>query len=55
MATVRCPSCGDDVVPFPLEREEESATQYVCPTCRSKLTIDVVDEYMRLEEEEASG
>lgn len=54
MATVRCPACGDDIVPFPVERDE-GATQYVCPSCRRRLTIDVVDLYLTLEEEEAAG
>lgn len=35
--------------------EEEGAAHYVCPTCRRPLTIDVVDEYLAREEEEASG
>ncbi len=54
MATVPCSSCGDDIVPLPVEREE-GATQYVCPSCRTRLTIDVVDEYLVREEEEAAG
>jgi DNA-directed RNA polymerase subunit RPC12/RpoP len=56
MATVRCPSCGDEIVPFPVEPEaDEGPTRYICPTCRNTLTIDVVDTYLALEEEEASG
>jgi transposase-like protein len=56
MATVRCPSCGDEIVPFPVEPEgDEAPTRYVCPSCRSSLTIGVVDAYLALEEEEASG
>lgn len=56
MATVRCPFCGDDIVPFPLEAgEDEGPTRYVCPSCRRQLTIGVVDEYLEREEEEASG
>ncbi len=54
MATVRCPWCGEDIQPFPLEREE-GPTLYVCPQCRRQLTIEVVDEYLALEEEEAAG
>lgn len=54
MATVRCPFCGEDIVPFPVEPEEEGATHYVCPVCRRRLTIGVVDEYLQREEEEAS-
>jgi DNA-directed RNA polymerase subunit RPC12/RpoP len=56
MATVRCPSCGDEIVPFPVEPgEDEGPTSYVCPTCRQDLPIGVVDDYLALEEEEASG
>jgi DNA-directed RNA polymerase subunit RPC12/RpoP len=56
MATIRCPSCGDEIVPLPVEAEgDEGPTSYVCPTCRRPLTIGVVDEYLALEEEEASG
>jgi DNA-directed RNA polymerase subunit RPC12/RpoP len=56
VATVRCPSCGDEIVPFPVEPDvDEGPTQYVCPACRNQLTIGVVDDYLRLEEEEASG
>jgi hypothetical protein len=55
MATVRCPSCGEEIIPFPVEREEEGPTQYLCPSCRHPLTLDVVDHYVALEEEEASG
>jgi DNA-directed RNA polymerase subunit RPC12/RpoP len=56
MATIRCPSCGDEVVPFPLERgTDEGPTSYVCPTCRSPLTIELVDEYLAREEDEAAG
>ncbi len=56
MATVRCPSCGDEIVPLPVESEDdEGPTRYVCPTCRQPLTIGVVDAYQALEEEEASG
>jgi transposase-like protein len=56
MATVRCPSCGDEIVPLPVEPEgDEGPTRYVCPSCRSPLTIGVVDAYLALEEEEASG
>jgi hypothetical protein len=55
MATVRCPFCGEDIVPFPVERAEEAPTQYVCPVCRRRLTVGVVDEYLEREEEEASG
>lgn len=54
MATVRCPSCGEEIIPFPVEREGAS-TQYLCPSCRSPLTLDVIDQYVALEEEEASG
>lgn len=54
MATVRCPSCGEEIVPLPVEREE-GPTRYVCPSCRRQLTVEVVDEYLELEEEEASG
>jgi DNA-directed RNA polymerase subunit RPC12/RpoP len=54
MATVRCPTCGEEIIPLPVEREE-SSTQYLCPSCRSPLTVDVVDQYLALEEEEASG
>lgn len=55
MASVRCPFCGDEIVPFPVERGEEVPTRYLCPTCRRQLTVDVIDEYLALEEEEASG
>jgi DNA-directed RNA polymerase subunit RPC12/RpoP len=55
MATVRCPSCGEEIIPLPVERGEEGPTQYVCPSCRHPLTLDVVDHYLALEEEEASG
>lgn len=34
---------------------DEGPTLYSCPACRRQLTIDVIDEYMRLEEEEAAG
>lgn len=54
MATVRCPSCAEEIVPLPVEREE-GPIQYLCPSCRSRLTVDVIDLYMALEEEEASG
>ena len=56
MATVRCPFCGDEIVPLPVEPEgDEGPTRYVCPSCRRRLTIGVIDEYLTLEEEEASG
>jgi DNA-directed RNA polymerase subunit RPC12/RpoP len=55
MATVRCPICGEEIIPLPVEREDSSSTQYICPSCRSPLTIDVIDQYVALEEEEASG
>jgi hypothetical protein len=55
MATVRCPSCAEEIIPFPVERAEEGPTLYVCPSCRNRLTIDVIDQYEALEEEEASG
>jgi hypothetical protein len=56
MATVRCPSCGDEIVPLPVEPEgDEGPTGYICPTCREALTVGVVDAYLALEEEEASG
>jgi len=55
MATVRCPSCGEEIIPFPVEREEEGPTRYLCPACRHPLTLDVIDLYVALEEEEASG
>lgn len=55
MATVRCPSCAEEIVPLPVERAEEGPTRYVCPSCRNQLTIDVIDLYEALEEEEASG
>lgn len=56
MASARCPSCGDEIVPLAIEpQEEEGPTRYVCPTCRQPLTIEVVDEYLAREEEEASG
>jgi hypothetical protein len=56
MATVRCPSCRDEIVPLPVEPEaDEGPTTYVCSACRRPLTIGVVDEYLALEEEEASG
>jgi DNA-directed RNA polymerase subunit RPC12/RpoP len=56
MAAIRCPSCGDEIVPFPVEPEgDEGPTRYICPTCRDALTIGVVDAYLALEEEEASG
>jgi transposase-like protein len=56
VATVACPSCGDEIVPFPVEPDEdEGPTRYVCPSCRRQLTIGVVDSYLALEEEEASG
>lgn len=54
MATVRCPHCGDEIVPLPIERDE-GPTRYLCPSCREGLTLDVVDQYVALEEEEASG
>ncbi|HSL66652.1 MAG TPA: hypothetical protein VK977_00640 [Actinomycetota bacterium] len=54
MASVRCPNCADEIVPLPVERDEEP-THYVCPSCRARLTLDVVDQYLALEEEEASG
>jgi DNA-directed RNA polymerase subunit RPC12/RpoP len=54
MPTVRCPSCGEEIVPFPKE-QEEGPTVYVCPSCRQPLTLDVIDVYLALEEEEASG
>ncbi len=54
MATVRCPVCREEISPIPLEREE-GATRYLCPTCRQPLTGDVVDEFLAIEEEEASG
>lgn len=41
-------------MPLPMEREE-GPTIYLCPSCRRQLTVDVVDEYVALEEEEASG
>jgi DNA-directed RNA polymerase subunit RPC12/RpoP len=53
MATVRCPSCGEEIIPLP--KEQEGPTQYLCPACRRQLTIDVIDQYLALEEEEASG
>jgi hypothetical protein len=56
MATVRCPFCGDEIVPLAVESEEdEGPTRYVCPTCRRQLTVGVVDAYLAAEEEEASG
>lgn len=56
MATVRCPFCGEEIVPFPVERgEDEGPTRYVCPECRHQLTVGTVDEYLAAEEEEASG
>jgi DNA-directed RNA polymerase subunit RPC12/RpoP len=56
MATVRCPFCGEEIVPYPVEPEEdEGPTRYVCPVCRQRLTITVIDEYLAREEEEASG
>jgi transposase-like protein len=56
MATVRCPFCGDEIVPLPVESEEdEGPTRYVCPSCREQLTVGVVDAYLAVEEEEASG
>ncbi len=56
MATVRCPFCLEEIVPFPVESDaDEGPTRYDCPSCRRRLTIDVVDEYLALEEEEASG
>ncbi len=55
MATVRCPFCGEDIVPFPVERGEETPVRYVCPVCREQLTIGTVDEYLAREEEDASG
>jgi DNA-directed RNA polymerase subunit RPC12/RpoP len=54
MATVRCPSCGEEIIPLPVEREGVS-TSYLCPSCRDPLTLDVIDQYVALEEEEASG
>ncbi|MGH2692389.1 MAG: hypothetical protein ACRDHM_07770 [Actinomycetota bacterium] len=57
MASVRCPHCGDDIVPVPVESgETEGPTRYFdCPSCRQRLPIETIDEYMALEEEEASG
>lgn len=56
MATVRCPFCGEEIVPLLVEPDvDEGPTLYDCPECRRRLTIDVVDEYLALEEEEASG
>ena len=56
MASVRCPRCGDEIVPLPIEPEtDEAAPQYLCPSCREPLTVGVVDEYLGLEEEEVSG
>jgi len=56
VATVRCPHCGEEIVPLPVETEgDEGPTLYDCPSCRKRLTIDAVDEYLALEEEEASG
>jgi hypothetical protein len=47
MATVRCPSCGDEIVPFPVEPEgDEGPTRSICPTWRNALTIGVVDAYL---------
>ena len=44
MATVRCPSCGDEIVPFSVEPEgDEGPTRYICPSCRNALTIGVVE------------
>ncbi len=54
MATVRCPACADEISPIAVE-PEEGATHYLCPSCRRPLTVDVVDEYIALEDEEASG
>lgn len=56
MATVRCPFCLEEIIPFPVEPgADEGPTQYVCPSCRRTLTIGIVDEYLQREEEEASG
>jgi hypothetical protein len=54
MPTVRCPFCGEEIMPLPKE-QEEGPTLYLCPSCRRQLTIDVIDVYLALEEEEASG
>lgn len=56
MATIRCPFCGEEIVPLPVEDEaEESATRYLCPECRNRLPVGAVDDYLAAEEEEASG
>jgi hypothetical protein len=56
VATVRCPHCGEEIVPVLVEPEgDEGPTLYDCPSCRQRLTVDVVDEYLAVEEEEASG
>lgn len=55
MPTVRCPFCGEEIMPLPKERGEEGATLYLCPSCRRQLTVEVIDEYLALEEEETSG
>jgi transposase-like protein len=52
---VRCPFCGEEIMPLPKEQGQERATTYLCPSCRRQLTVDVIDEYLALEEEEASG
>jgi hypothetical protein len=57
VASVRCPHCGEDIVPLPVEpTETEGPTRYFdCPSCRQRLPIETVDEYLALEEEEASS
>jgi hypothetical protein len=55
VASVRCPFCGDDIVPIPVESEaEEPTTLYDCPSCRRRLPAETVEEYAFAEDEESS-
>ena len=57
MATVRCPFCLDDIVPVPVESDEDEAptTVYDCPSCRRRLPPETVEEFALAEEEELPG
>ena len=56
MATVRCPFCGDEIVPVPVEPEgEEPTTLFDCSSCRRRLPAETVEEFVLAEEDEPSG